>query len=75
MPVIERHAHWVTHAFKGRRDNVSSPLYQGVFQAAHILSLSNISEHRDEYGNLGAYRSESSGRNPGGSIWAGLGAS
>ncbi|NXE75535.1 FMO1 monooxygenase, partial [Cochlearius cochlearius] len=37
MPVIEMQARWVTRVFKGRRANVSSPVYQNAVQTGHIL--------------------------------------
>ncbi|NXV43785.1 FMO1 monooxygenase, partial [Uria aalge] len=38
MPVTEMQARWVTRVFKGRRANVSSPMYQNTVQTGHILS-------------------------------------
>lgn len=38
MPVTEMQARWVTRVFKGRRANVSSPMYQSTVQTGHVLS-------------------------------------
>ncbi|NXF30293.1 FMO1 monooxygenase, partial [Nyctibius bracteatus] len=38
MPVVEMQARWVTRVFKGRRANVSSPVYQNTVQTGHALS-------------------------------------
>ena len=38
MPVTEMQARWVTRVFKGRRANVSSPVYQNAVQTGHVLS-------------------------------------
>ncbi|NXJ95150.1 FMO1 monooxygenase, partial [Corythaixoides concolor] len=38
MPVTEMQARWVTRIFKGRRANVSSPVYQNPVQTGHVLS-------------------------------------
>ncbi|NXW04906.1 FMO1 monooxygenase, partial [Fregetta grallaria] len=37
MPVTEMQARWVTRVFKGRRANMSSPMYQNAVQTGHIL--------------------------------------
>ncbi|NXL09500.1 FMO1 monooxygenase, partial [Mesembrinibis cayennensis] len=38
MPVTEMQARWVTRVFKGRRANVSSPVYQNAVRTGLILS-------------------------------------
>ncbi|NWR64954.1 FMO1 monooxygenase, partial [Bucorvus abyssinicus] len=38
MPVSEMQARWVTRVFKGRRANVSSPVYQITVQPGHGMS-------------------------------------
>ncbi|NXL33165.1 FMO1 monooxygenase, partial [Glaucidium brasilianum] len=37
MPVTEVQARWVTRVFKGRRTNMSSPMYQNTVQTGHVL--------------------------------------
>ncbi|NXF44966.1 FMO1 monooxygenase, partial [Oceanites oceanicus] len=37
MPVTEMQARWVTRVFKGRRANMSSPMYQNAVQNGHVL--------------------------------------
>ncbi|NXV88314.1 FMO1 monooxygenase, partial [Calonectris borealis] len=37
MPVTEMQARWVTRVFKGKRANMSSPMYQNAVQTGHVL--------------------------------------
>lgn len=48
MPVTEMQARWVTRVFKGRRANMSSPMYKNAVQTGHVLSV-----HQDGFQSLG----------------------